>query len=78
VKGQRDEVFTASKDGAATAQAMMERGWGESVQTTAQCLNCELADECRAPCPHAVDIPRYLSHIYTTYVPLIEKYRQTH
>jgi len=59
-------------------EAQMAGGWGESVAATAQCLTCELADECRASCHHGVDIPRYLSHVYTTYMPLIEEYRRTH
>lgn len=56
---------------------LMERGWGESVEATAQCLTCELAEECAASCPQGVDIPRYLTHVYTTYAPLIEEYRRT-
>lgn len=57
---------------------LMRRGWGDSVAATAQCLTCEIADECRASCHHGVDIPRYLSHVYTTYMPVIEDYRRAH
>jgi len=57
---------------------MMEGKWGEQIEATAQCLTCELAEECAASCPNGVDIPRYLTHVYTTYMPLIEEYRQIH
>jgi len=57
---------------------LMRRGWGESVEATAQCLACELAEQCRASCHHGVDIPRYLAHVYTTYAPLIQEYRRLH
>jgi len=57
---------------------LMRRGWGDSVAATAQCMSCEVADECRASCHHGVDIPRYLSHVYTTYMPVIEEYRRAH
>ncbi|MFQ6132032.1 MAG: aldo/keto reductase [Armatimonadota bacterium] len=59
-------------------QWIMERGWGERVEATGQCATCESADECRASCPHGVDIPRYLNHVHATYMPLVEEYRQAH
>ena len=59
-------------------QMMMERGWGERVEATGQCRSCEVAEECRASCHCGVDIPRYLTHVHTTYMPLIDEYRRLH
>lgn len=59
-------------------EMMMAQGWGERVEATAQCLTCELVDECAASCPNGVDIPRYLTHVYTTYISLIEECRRIH
>jgi len=59
-------------------ELLMGRGWGDAVEATGQCLNCELAEECAASCQHGVDIPRYLAHVYTTYMPLVTEYRRTH
>jgi len=59
-------------------EMMMRRDWGERVEATGQCATCEIADECRASCHYGVDIPRYLTHVYTTYMPLIEEYRRIH
>jgi len=59
-------------------EAMMGTGWGEQVEAAAQCLDCDITDECRASCPHGVDIPRYMRHVYVTYMPVIEQYRKTH
>lgn len=57
---------------------MMEGGWGERVEACGQCLTCEEADECRASCLYGVDIPGYLTHVYTTYMPLVQEYRRAH
>ncbi len=59
-------------------EMLMGRGWDERVEACGQCLSCELADQCRASCQNGVDIPGYLSHVYTTYMPIIEEYRHTH
>lgn len=56
--------------------ALMARGWGEKVALTGQCQSCGSAEACRASCPYDVDIPRYLQHVYTTYMPLVEQYRR--
>ncbi|MBM3477172.1 MAG: aldo/keto reductase [Armatimonadetes bacterium] len=53
---------------------LMRQGWGESVKATGQCATCDSADECRASCPHGVDIPRYLTHVHTTYRRLVDEY----
>lgn len=57
-------------------EALMGRGWGERVELTGQCATCGDAEACRASCPYGVDIPRYLSHVYTTYMPLVQQYQK--
>lgn len=56
---------------------VMKHGWGDKIEATGQCLSCEDVEECAASCPYGVDIPRYMRHVYTTYMPIVEEYRRS-
>lgn len=59
-------------------EMMMERGWDALVEATSACFGCGTEEECRCSCGYGVDIPRYMRHVYTTYMPLIREWRATH
>jgi len=59
-----DRETTPEKDAATAAAA------------TEQCLSCADPEACRASCPEGVDIPRYLTHVYETYMPVVQSWSQ--